>query len=34
MRVELLWFEGCASHDAAEAMTRAVLAEQGVKANN
>ncbi len=32
MRVELLWFEGCPNHEAAETILRDVLAEQGVSA--
>lgn len=27
MNIELLWFEGCPNHEAAEAVVRAVLAE-------
>lgn len=30
MRVELLWFQDCPNHAAAEAMLREVMAEQGV----
>ena len=30
MQVELLWFEGCPSHENAEAMLRGVLADAGV----
>ncbi len=29
MRIELLWFDGCPSHDDAGAMLREVLAERG-----
>ena len=29
MRVELLWFDDCPNHDAAGAMLREVLADQG-----
>ncbi len=28
MRIELLWFEGCPNHHAAEALLREVLAEE------
>ena len=30
MRVELLWFQDCPNHAAAEAMLREVMAEQGI----
>lgn len=32
VRVELLWFEGCPNHIAAEALTRDVMAELGIAA--
>jgi hypothetical protein len=31
-RVELLWFEGCPNHSAAEAPTRDVMVELGIAA--
>lgn len=30
MRIELLWFDGCPSHERAEALLREVMAECGV----
>jgi hypothetical protein len=33
MKIELLWFEGCPNHEAAEAMVRDVLAQHGLHAD-
>lgn len=33
MRVELLWFEGCPNHEAAESMLRDVMRELGIDAS-
>lgn len=30
MRIELLWFEGCPNHEAAEAMLRDALTRRGI----
>ncbi len=32
MKVELLWFDGCPNHEAAETLLRSVLAEHSVDA--